>query len=46
MTLQDALQMGNEAEDGNQTSRARLARYLGQKSPKPFIYKDKEEGHI
>lgn len=44
--LQDALKMVDEAEDGKQTSGARLARYLGQKSLKPFIYKDKEVGHF
>lgn len=44
--MQRALNMVDEVEDGSQTSGARLSRYLSQKSLKPFIYKDKEEGHF
>jgi hypothetical protein len=40
--MQNALQLQEENEKRSGT---RLARYLGQKSLEPFIYKDKEEGH-
>jgi hypothetical protein len=41
--LQNALKMVDE-EDPNKSG-SRLARYLGQKSLEPFIYKGKEAGH-
>lgn len=44
--MQRALSMVDEAEEGTQTSGARLSRYLNQKTLKPFIYKDKEQGHF
>lgn len=43
--MQSALKMVDESDDGKQTSGARLARYLEQKTLKSFIYKDKEPGH-
>lgn len=39
-----ALGMVDETE--KQSSGARLARHLSQKSLKPFIYKNKTEGHF
>jgi hypothetical protein len=42
--MQNALKMVNE-EDTN-PSGTRLARYLSQKTLKPFIYKDKDGGHF
>lgn len=42
--MQDALKL--EDEDTKYKSGSRLARYLSQKSLKPFIYKDKTEGHF
>jgi P63C domain len=44
--MQRALKMVDEAEEGKQTSGARLQRYLGQKSLKEYIFKGKEEGHF
>ncbi len=45
--MQRVLSMVDETEDQtSQSSGARLNRYLSQKSLKPFIYKDKEEGHF
>jgi len=43
--MQRALKMVDDVADGSQTSGARLSRYLGQKTLKPFIFKGKEEGH-
>ncbi|WP_172913980.1 P63C domain-containing protein [Capnocytophaga canis] len=40
--MQNALKL---QEDTDNKSGTRLARYLSQKSLKPFIYKDKEAGH-
>lgn len=42
--IQRALRLVDE-ESESQTSGGRLKRYLEQKSLKPFIYKDKPEGH-
>lgn len=44
--MQEALKMVDSDEESKPTSGARLARYLGQKSMEPFIYKDKEPGHF
>ena len=44
--MQEALKMVDASEDGKQKSRARLVRYLGQKSLEPFIYKGKDLGHF
>lgn len=44
--MQRSLKMVDEAEKGKQTAGARLKRHLNQKSLKPFIYKDKDEGHF
>ncbi len=41
--MQNALKL---QEDTDNKSGTRLARYLGQKSLKPFIFKDKEDGHF
>lgn len=42
--MQNALKMVDEDEANK--SGTRLARYLGQKSLEPFIYKDKQVGHF
>lgn len=44
--MQEALKMVDASEDGKQKSRARLVRYLGQKSLEPFIYRGKDLGHF
>lgn len=44
--MQTALKMVDEVEEGKQVAGTRLNRYLEQKSLKPFIYKDKKEGHF
>lgn len=43
--MQRALRMVDEDEEAAQTAGTRLSRYLNQKTLKPFIYKDKNEGH-
>jgi len=43
--MQETLKMVDEEENGKQTAGTRLARYLGQKSLQPFIYKDKTADH-
>ncbi len=43
--MQSALKMAEELADGRQPSGARLTRFLNQNNLKPFIYKDKEQGH-
>jgi hypothetical protein len=43
--MQDALKMVDESEKGTQKAGTRLTRYLGQKTLKPFIYKDKTLDH-
>lgn len=43
--MQEALKMVDASEDGKK-SRARLVRYLGQKSLEPFIYRGKDLGHF
>ena len=42
--MQETLKMVDD-ENGKQTAGTRLARYLGQKSLEPFIYKDKSVDH-
>jgi hypothetical protein len=44
--MQVALKMVDEVEEGKQTAGTRLSRYFGQKSLKPFIFKDKEPDHF
>lgn len=44
--MQDALKMVDKAEDSKQKSGTRLARYLSQKSLKPFIFNNKSEDHF
>lgn len=43
--MQEALKMVDNKE-GKQSAGTRLSRYLGQKSLKPFIFKDKTEDHF
>ena len=43
--MQEALKMV-DAEDGKKTAGTRLARYLSQKTLKPFIFKDKPLDHF
>ena len=43
--MQEALKMVDASEDGKK-SRARLVRYLGQKSLELFIYRGKDLGHF
>ncbi len=43
MAMQNALNLQDDYESNK--SGTRLARYLGQKSLEPYIYKDKEVGH-
>lgn len=45
-SMQSALKMVDEVEDGKQTAGTRLNRYLEQKSLNPFIYKDKKKDHF
>ena len=40
--MQSSLKMVDDAVDGKQTAGTRLARFLSQKSLKPFIFKGKE----
>jgi len=44
--MQESLKMVDDSETGKKSSGARLIRYLGQKSLKPFIYKDKGMVHF
>jgi hypothetical protein len=44
--MQEALKMVDDVEDGKQNFGTRLARYLEQKSLKPFIFNNKEPGHF
>ncbi len=44
--MQSSLKMVDDAVDGKQTAGTRLARFLSQKSLKPFIFKGKEGDHF
>jgi hypothetical protein len=44
--MQSALNMVDNVPEGKKTAGTRLLRHLGQKSLKPFIYKDKEPDHF
>lgn len=44
--MQRALSMVDEAEEGKQTAGTRLARYLGQKSLEPYLYKGRGKDHF
>ncbi len=44
--MQSALKMVDDTDENKKTSGTRLNRYLEQKSLKPYIFKDREEGHF